>query len=156
MPSSLRPHGWQHAWRPRPSTNPRVYSNSCPLRQWSHPTISYSDIPFSTPLQSSQESGAVLYIRWLTYWSFNFNTSPSSEYSWLMSFRMDLCDLLAVQRIVKSLLQPHSSNISILWHSAVFTVQLSHPHVTTGETIACSRWTFIGKVCLCFLICCLG
>ena len=112
--------------------------------------------PLLHPPSIFPTSGSVLCIRWLTYWSFNFNTSPSSEYSWLMSFRMDLCDLLAVQRIVKSLLQPHSSNISILWHSAVFTVQLSHPHVTTGETIACSRWTFIGKVCLCFLICCLG
>ena len=80
------------------------------------------------------------------YWSFSFNISPSSEYPGLISFRMDLLDLLAVQGTLKSLLQHHSSKASILWHSAFFIVQLSHPHMTTGKTIALTRWTFVDKV----------
>ena len=80
------------------------------------------------------------------YWSFSFSISPSSEYSGLLSFRMDWLDLLAVQGTLKSLLQHHSSKASILWHSTFFVVQLSHPYVTTGKTIALTRWTFVGKV----------
>ena len=80
------------------------------------------------------------------YWSFSFNISPSNEYSGLISFRMDWLDLLAVQGTLKSLLQHHSSKASILWHSAFFIVQLSHPYVTTGKTIALTTWTFVGKV----------
>jgi len=80
------------------------------------------------------------------YWSFSFNISPSNEYSGLISFRMDWLDLIAVQGILKSLLQHNSSKASILRHSAFFIVQLSHPYMTTGETIALSRWTFVGKV----------
>ena len=80
------------------------------------------------------------------YWSFSFNISPSSEYPGLISFRMDLLDLLVVQGTLKSLLQHHSSKASILWHSAFFIVQLSHPHMTTGKTIALTRWTFVDKV----------
>ena len=85
-------------------------------------------------------------IRWPKYWSFSFNISPSNEYSGLISFRMDWLDLLAVQGTLKSLLQHHSSKASILWCSAFFIVQLSHPHMTTGKTIALTRWTFVDKV----------
>ena len=84
-------------------------------------------------------------IRWLKYWSFSFNISPSNEHPRLMSFRMDWLDLLAVQGTLKSLLQHHSSKASI-WCSAFFIVQLSHPYITTGNTIALTRWTFVGKV----------
>ena len=87
-----------------------------------------------------------LCITWPKYWSFSFNISPSSEHSGLISFRMDWLDLLAVQGMLKSLLQHHSSKASILWCSAFFTVQLSHPYMTTGKTIALTRWTFVGKV----------
>ena len=80
------------------------------------------------------------------YWSFSLSISPSNEYSGLISFRMDWLDLLAVQGTLKSLLQHHSSKVSILWHSAFFTVQLSHPYMTTGKTIALTRWNFVGKV----------
>src|SRR5574341_344520 len=91
-------------------------------------------------------SESVLHIRWPKYWSFSFNISPSNEYSGLISFRMDWLDHLAVQGTLKSLLQHHSSKASILWHSAFFTVQLSHPYMTTGKTIALTRRTFASKV----------
>ena len=87
-----------------------------------------------------------LHIRWPKYWSFSFNISPSNEHPGLISFRMDWLDLLAEQGTLKSLLQHHSSKASILWHSAFFIVQLSHPYMTTGKTIALTRWTFAGKV----------
>ena len=87
-----------------------------------------------------------LRMRWPKYWSFSFNISPSNEHPGLISFRMDSLDLLAVQGILKSLLQYHSSKASILWCSAFFTVQLSHPYMTTGKTIALTRQTFVGKV----------
>ena len=86
------------------------------------------------------------HISWPKYWSFSFNISASNEYSGLISFRMDCLDLLAVQRTLKSLLQHHGSKASILRGSAFFTVQLSHPYMTTGKTIALTRWTFVGKV----------
>ena len=89
---------------------------------------------------------SVLHISWSTYWSFSFSISPSNEYSGLISFRMDWVDLLAVQETLKSLLQLHSSKASILWCSAFFIVQLSHPYMTTRKTIALTRWTFVGKV----------
>ena len=89
---------------------------------------------------------SALQIRWPKYWSFSFNISPSNEYSGLISFRMDWLDLLAVQGTLKSLLQQHSSKASILVRSALFTVQLSHPCMTTGKTIALTRWTFVDKV----------
>ena len=92
----------------------------------------------------SKES--VLHIRWPNYWSFGFWISPSNEYSGLISFRMDWLDLLAVQGTLKSLLQHHSSKASVVWHSAFFMVQLSHPYLTTGKTIALTTWTFVGKV----------
>ena len=89
---------------------------------------------------------SVLRIQWPKYWSFNFSISPSSEHPGLISFRMDWLDLLAVQGTLKSLLQHHSSKASILQCSAFFTIQLSHPYMTTGKTIALTRWTFVGKV----------
>ena len=89
---------------------------------------------------------SVFCIRWPKYWSFNFSISPSNEYSGMFSFRIDWFDLLAIQRIFKSLLQHHSSKASILQHSAFFLVQLSHPYMTTGKTIALTRLTFVGKI----------
>ena len=89
---------------------------------------------------------SVLYIRWPKYWSFSFGISPSNEYSGLISSRMDWLDLLPVQGTLKGLLQHHSSKASILWHSAFFIVQLSHLYMTTGKTIALTRWTFVDKV----------
>ena len=88
---------------------------------------------------------STLHMRWPKYWSFSFSISPSNEHPGLISFRMDWLDLLAVQGTLKSLLQHHSSNASIFWHSAYFIVQLSHPYMTTGKTIAFTRWTFVGK-----------
>ena len=89
---------------------------------------------------------SVLHIRWPKYWSFSFSISPSNEYSGLISFRMDWFDLLAVQRTLKSLLQHHSSKASLLQCSPFLLVQISHPYMTTGETIVLTRWTFVGKV----------
>ena len=89
---------------------------------------------------------SVLHIRWPKYWSFSFNISPSNEYAGLISFRMDCLELLAIQGTLKSLLQHHSSKASVLWCSAFFMVQLSYPYMTTGKTIALTRWTFAGKV----------
>ena len=102
----------------------------------------------------SKES--TLHIRWPKYWIFSFSISPSDEHPGLISFRTDWLDLLAIQRTLKSLLQHHSSKASILRCSAYFIVQFSHPYRTNGKTIALTRWTFVGKQCLCFLICCLG
>ena len=99
---------------------------------------------------------SALHIRWPEYWSFIFSISPSNEYSGLISFRMGCLDLLAVQGTLKSLLQHHSSKASVVQCSAFFMVQLSHPYMTTGKTIALTTRTFVGKVSLCFLICCLG
>ena len=93
----------------------------------------------------------VLHIRWPKYWSFSFSMSPSNEYSGLISFRMDWLDLLAAQGTLKSLLQHPSSKASILQCSAFFAVQLSHPYMTTGKTRALTRWTFVGKVMICYL-----
>ena len=100
-------------------------------------------IPPSIRVFSSEST---LHMRWPKYWSFSFSISPSSEYPGLISFRMDWLDLLAVQGTLKSLLQHHSSKASILWCSAFFIVQLSHPYMTTGKTIALTRWIFVGKV----------
>ena len=115
-----------------------------------HPTISSSVVPFSSHLQSFPAfrgfSESALHIRWPKYWSFSFSISLSNEYSGLIFFRMDWLDLLAVQGTLKSLLQHHRSKASILRHSAFFTVQLSHPYMTTGKTIALTRQTFVGKV----------
>ena len=99
---------------------------------------------------------SVLRIRWWKYWSASFTISPSNEYSGLISFRMDWLDLLEVQGTLKSLLQHHSSKASVLWHSAFFIVQLSHPYMTKGKAIALTRCTFVDKVMSLLFICCLG
>ena len=114
-------------------------------------TISSSVIPFFSCPQSLPASGSFpmsqfFTISWPKYWSFSFNISPTNEHPGLISFRMYYMDLLALQGTQKSLLQHHSSKTSILQRSAFFTVQLSHPYMTTGKTIALTRWTFVGKV----------
>ena len=151
MSASLWPHGWQHTRFPCPSSTPRPCSNACPSSRWCHPAISSSVIPFSSYPQSYPASGSfsnesVLCIRWPEYWSFRFSISPSNEYSGLISFRMNWFDLLAAQGTRKSLLQHHSSKASVLLCSAFFIVQLSHPYMTTGKTVALTRWTFVGRV----------
>ena len=108
-----------------------------------HPLLLLPSI-FPTIRVFSNES--VLLIRWPNYWTFSFSISPSNKYSGPISFRIDWLDLLAVQGIPKSLLQHHNSKASILQHSPFFIVQLSHPYMTTGKTIALTRWTFVGKV----------
>ena len=107
-----------------------------------HPLLLLPPIPPSIRVFSNESA---LHMRWSQYWSFNFSISPSNEYPGLISFRMDWLDLLAVQGTLKGLLQHHSLKASI-WHSAFFIVQISHPYMTTGETIALTRWTFVGKV----------
>ena len=134
MSDSLPPHGLQHARLLCPSPTPRAYSNSCPLSQWCHPTITSSVVPLALCLQSFPASGSfqmnlkfeILHIKKSKYWSFSLSISPCNEYSGLISFRMDWLDLLAVQGTLKSLHQHHSSKISILWCSAFFTAQLLH------------------------------
>ena len=108
-----------------------------------HPLLLLPPIPPSIRVFSSEST---LLMRWPKYWSFSFSISPSNENPGLMSFRMDWLDLLAVQGTLKSLLQPHSSKASVLWHSAFFIVQLSHPYMTTRKSIALTRWTFDDKV----------
>ena len=122
----------------------------------SHPLSSPSPPALNLSRHQGLFKWKALRIRWPKYWSFSFNISPSNEYSGLISFKMDWLDLLAVQGTLKSLLQHHSSKASILWHSAFFIVQLSHPYMTTRKTIALTRWTFVGKIMYLFLICCLG
>ena len=139
---SLQPRELQYARLTCPSPIPGACSNSCPSSWWCHPTISSSVTPFTSCPQSFPASRSVLHIRWPKYWSFSFSISPSNEYSGLISFRMDWFDLLAVQGTLKSLLQHHSSKASILRHSAFFIVQCSCPYVTTGKSIALTRWTF--------------
>ena len=107
------------------------------------PLLLLPPIPPSIRVFSNEST---LRIRWPKYWSFSFSISPSNEHPGLISFRMDWLDLPAVQGTLKSLLQHHSSKASILWFSAFFTVQLSHPYMTTGKTIAWTRWTFVGQV----------
>ena len=150
---SLQSHGLQHARLPCPSLDPGVCSNSCPLSRWCLPTISPSSPASVFPSIWVFSNESPLHIRWPEYWSFSI--SPSSEYSGLISFRMDQLDLLAGQGTLKSLLQHHSSKASLLQHSAFFIVQLSHMYLTTGKSIALTRWTCWAKQCLCLLIPCL-
>ena len=114
--------------------------------QPSHPLLSPSPTTFNISRIRVFSNESALRIRWPKYWSFSFSISPSNEYSGLISFRMDWLDFLAVQGTLKSLLQHHSSKESILWCSAFLIVQLSHPYMTTGKTIALTRWIFVGKV----------
>ena len=149
LSNSLRSHEPQHTRPPCPSPTPGVYPNSCPLSVMPsnhltlcHPLLLLPSI-FPSIRVFSNESA--LRIRRPKYCSFSFNTSPSTEHSGLISFRMDWLDLFAVQGTLKSLLQHHSSKISILRCSAFFTVQLSHPYMTTGKTIALTRGPYSAK-----------
>ena len=118
-----------------------------------HPRLLLPPIP---PSISVFSNGSTLCMRWPKYWSFSLSISPSNEYSGLISFRPDRFDILAVQGTLKSLLQHCGSKTSVLWHSAFFMVQLSHPYMTTGKTTALTIQTLSAKWCLCFLICYLG
>ena len=122
--------------------------------QPSHPLSSPSSL---APNPSASESFPMsqLCMRWPKYWSFSFSIILSKEHPGLISFRMNSLDLLALQGTLKSLLQHHSSKAAILWRSAFFIAQLSHPHLTTGKSVGLARWTFVGKVMSLFLICCL-
>ena len=147
---SLQPHGQQHTRPPCPSPTPGVSSNSCPLSQWCHPTISPCCplllLPSVFPSIRVFPNESALHIRWPKYWSFSFSISPSNEYSGLISFRIDWFDLRAVQWTLKSLLQLHNSKASILQCSAFFMDQLLHPYMTIEKTIALIIGTFSGKV----------
>ena len=151
MSDSLRPHGLYHGQASLSIMNswslPRLMSIEsvkpsnhlilfCPLLL----------LPSIFPSLRVISKKSVLCIRWPKYWSYTFSISPSNEYLGLISFRMDWLDLLAVQVTLKSLFKHHSSKASILQHSAFFIIQLSHPYMTTGKTIAFTRWTFVGKV----------
>ena len=140
----LRPRELQHARLPCPSLSPKVCSNSHPLSQWCHPTISSSVIPFSSHLQSPSirvfSNESIFCIRWPKYWSFSFRIFRTD------SFRIDWLALLLVQGTLKSLLQHHSSKASIVRCSAFFVVQLSHPYMATGKAKGFTRWTFVDKV----------
>ena len=144
MSDSLQPHGLQHTRIPYPSLSPAVCSTSCPLNQWCHPIISSCCLLLLLPSVFLSirvfPSELALCIRWPNYWSFSFSISPSSEYSELISFRIDWLDLLAVWRTPKSLLQHHSLKASILWCSVFFMVQLSHLHMTIEKPC-----TFVSK-----------
>ena len=145
--SSLWPHGQQHARLPCPSLSPWVCSNSCPLSRWCHPALSSSVAPSPSALSLSQHQGL---FQWVSSSHqvakvLSFSISLSNEYSGLISFRIDWFDLLSVQGTLKSLLQYHISKASVLQCSTFFMVQLSHPDMTTGNTIALTWWTFLGN-----------
>ena len=150
MSNSLRPHELQHTRPPCPSPTPRVHPNPCPLSWWGYPTISSSAVPFSSCPQSFPASGSfkwassshqVAKVLEFQLQNQSFQWTPRTD-----SFRMNWLDLFAVQGDLKSLLQHHSSKASILWCSAFFILQLSHPYMTTGKTIAFTRQTFVDKV----------
>ena len=148
MPEFLQPHKLQHARLPCLSPTPKACSNS-----WVGDAIQPSPPPSSPSppaFNLSQHQGLFQWVsfshRQPKYWSLSFSISPSSEYSELISFRIDWLDLPAVQGTLKSLLQHHSSKASILRRPALFMIQLSHPYMTIGKTIALTRWTFVGKV----------
>ena len=151
MSDSLRSHEPQHTRPPCPSPTSGVHPNPYPLSQWHHPTISSSVIPFSSCLQSFPASGSFPVSQLFASGGQSIGVSASTSVppmntQGLISFRMDWLDLLAVQGTLKSLLQHHSSKASILQHSAFYIVQFSHPYMTTGKTIALTRWTFVDKV----------
>ena len=150
MFDSLQHHGLQHARPLCSSPPPGVYPNSCPLSRWCHPPSHPLLSPFppapNPPSIRVFSNESTLCMRWPKFWSFSFTIIPSKEHPGLISFRMDWLDLLAVQGTLKSLLQHRRSKASILRRSAFFTVQLSHPYMTTGKTIALTRRTFVGKI----------
>ena len=145
--NSLWPHGLQLCQASLSISLPKLMSIELVMPPnhliLCHPLLLLPSIIPSIRVFSSE---SVIHIRWPKYWSFSFSISPSNEYSGLISYRMDWLDLLAVQGTLKSLLQHHSSKAPILWHSAFFIVQLSHPYMTTGTTKALTRQTFVGKV----------
>ena len=150
MSNSMQPHGLQHA---RPPFHHQLLEFTQTHVHWvnddnqpSHPHYPLLFLPSVVPSIRVFSNESILPIRWSKYWSFSFSISPFNEYSGLISFRMDWLDLLAVQGTLKSFLQHHSSKASILQCSALFIVQLSHPYMTIGKTIALTRWTFVGKV----------
>ena len=159
MSDSLQPHGLQHCQ----ASLSFIISQSL-LKLMSMELVMPSNhlilcrpfllLPSIFPSLTVFSNESALCIRWPKDWSLSI--SPSSEYSGLISFRIDCLDLLAIQGTLKSLLQYHSSKASVLWCSAFFMVQFSHPYMTTGKTLALTRRTFVGKVMLCFLICCLS
>ena len=151
MSDSLRPHELQYPKLPSPSLSPWLCSNSCPLSQWCHPTISFSVTPISSCPQSFPASGSFPMSQ--LFASSGQSTGASASASVLpMNIQKDwfplglTSDLLAVQGTLNSLLQHHSSKASLFWRSAFFMVQLSHPYMTNGKTIALSIWIFVGKV----------
>ena len=152
MSSSLRHHGLQHARIHCPSPTPKAYSNSCPLCRWCHPTISASVVPFSSHLQSSPASGSFPMSQFFASSGQRIGVSASA--SVLLMNTEDWSPLgwtgwISLQsKGLSSLLQQHSSKTSILWHSAFFIVQLSHPYRATGKTMALTRRTLVGKVML--------
>ena len=151
MSNSLQSHGLQHARPPCPSTTQLMSS----LKLMSIESVMPSNhlifyrplllLPSIFPSIRLFSNELALHIRWPNYWSFSFSNSHSNEYSGLISFRMDWLDLFDVEGTLKSLLQHHSSKTLVFWCSAFFIVQLSHPHTTTGKTIAFARWIFVGK-----------
>ena len=150
MPNSLWPHGLQHARVPCPSTTRRVYSNSCSLSRWCHLTISSSVVHFSSAFNLSQHQGLFKWVSSLHQMAkvLEFQLQHQS-FQWIFRtdfLKMDSLDLLAVQGTLNSLIQNHSSTASILWCSAFFMFQFSHPYMTTGKGIALTRQTFIGKI----------
>ena len=150
-------HTSLHARPPCPSPSPGVYSLMSieSVMPSSHLMLCRSLLlqPSIFPNIRVFSNASVLSIRWLKFWTFSFNISPFNEYSGVISLRTDSLDLLAVQGTLKSLLQHHSSKASILWHSAFFIVQLSHPYMTTRKTIVLTRQTFVGKVMSLLWIC---
>ena len=163
MSDSLRPHELQHARPPCPSSTPGVHPNPnpCPLSQWCHPTISSFVIPFSACLQSFPASGSFQMSQLFASGGQSIGVSastsvlPMNTQDW---FPLGWTGWISLQSkgLFKSLLQHHSSKESVLQRPAFFLVQLSHPYMTTGKTIALTRWTFVGKVMSLLLICCLG
>jgi len=147
---SLRPHEPQHPRTFCPSAIPRVHPKPCPLSRWCHPTISSSVVPFSSCPQSFPASGSFQMSQLLTSGGQSIRVSASTSVlpvnTGLICFRMDWLDLFAVQGTLKSLLQHHSSKASILLCSAFFIIQFSHAYMTTGKTIALTRWNFVDKV----------
>ena len=140
----------QHTRSPCPSPTPRVYSNSChwvsDAIQPSHPLLCPSPPTFNLSSIRVFSNELALFIRWPKYWSFCFSISPSNGYSELISLRMGWLNILAVQGALNSLVQHHSLKTSVLRCSAFFVVQLSHPYMTTGKTIAWTRWTFVSNI----------
>ena len=150
MSNSLRPHKLQHSRLPCPSPTPGVCSNSSPLSgdaiQPSHPLSSHSPPAFNPSQHQGLSQGISSSHQVAKVLEFQLSISPSNEYSGPISFRMDWLDLLGVQGTLKSLLQHHTLKASVLQCSDFFMVQLSHPYMTTGKTIALTRWTFVSKV----------